>query len=592
MVLDRETFAVWRLELARAWRDAPWVAGPGLLRWTTGLLYVVAGLVVLVASPFLDLSRVATVTATAVAVCAVVVGGVVIATGLHYPPWVHHVLIVVGTALVTLLALPASRDSTTIALTRPYLFVVMGAAALFSLRAALAHVVLADLCSAVVNSRTDAPAGTVVLLLGTSTATAVLVAWLARIGNAVEEDQVTRLINRRGFDRRLHEAVAASGAGNPQLSVAVLDIDGFHGINDRLGVDAAEALLAELGRRWLAWVPDGIRVGRYGGDEFAVLMPETPLGRAADLVDDLRRLAPGGLTLSAGVATWEHGDSGSVLMGRADAALLDAKTAGGGRTVVFGDPGRSASRLEAAISHDELRLVFQPIVQLSTHEVVGFEALVRWNDPEKGEIEPLEFVPQAEETGAVHSLGAWLVKQVCQTVMTAPEPRRYVSVNASVAELRNPDYAPMVVGLLDLWSVPGELLLVEVLERGFDDDDPQVVRSLQTLRSRGVRIAMDDFGAGYSSLQRIERLPLDVIKVDGSLVQAIDDDRDDAPILEAVATMGRSLGVRLVAEHVDTPHQVEVLRRLGYDYVQGYLFSRPLDWARACALTVLPASAT
>jgi EAL domain-containing protein (putative c-di-GMP-specific phosphodiesterase class I) len=188
---------------------------------------------------------------------------------------------------------------------------------------------------------------------------------------------------------------------------------------------------------------------------------------------------------------------------------------------------------------------------------------------------PDEFIPHAERTGAIRSLGEWTIETVCREVMSREAPRRSVGVNATAVELRNPDYAAMVVKKLDEWSMPGNLLVVEVTEGAFEDE-PQVLENLCALRERGVLIAIDDFGAGHSSLRRLEQLPIDVIKLDGALTGTIRDDTDEAPILEAIVSIGRSLDVRLVAERVQTAHQARVLHKLGYDLGQGYHFGRPV----------------
>ena len=243
---------------------------------------------------------------------------------------------------------------------------------------------------------------------------------------------------------------------------------------------------------------------------------------------------------------------------------------------MHGDPSRSASELEKAIAAGQLELHCQPIVQLSTDEVVSFEALVRWRHPVKGLISPDKFVPEAERTGAIHSLGAWVMEETTRVVMGGSRIHGRVGINISIAELRTDTYVDRMAELLGRWGMDGSRLIAEVTESAFDDGDPRILENLHGLRALGINVAIDDFGAGYSSLRRLEELPIDLIKVDGSLIQAIKPDSYDAPILEAIVTMSRSLGVRLVAEHVETAHQAAVLRRLGYDLVQGYLFGRPL----------------
>ncbi|HEU4568215.1 MAG TPA: EAL domain-containing protein, partial [Marmoricola sp.] len=256
-------------------------------------------------------------------------------------------------------------------------------------------------------------------------------------------------------------------------------------------------------------------------------------------------------------------------------------------TVAYGDPGREASELEAAIAGGEMRVLLQPVVRLPDGEPIGFEALVRWERPGRGLVGSLEFVPQAERTGAIHSLGAWVLAECCRLAMTLPGPRRSIGVNVSVHELRRADYARTVGQLLEQWQMPGDLLIVEVTESVFEDDDPQVSQTLQDLRALGALVAIDDFGAGYSSLRRIEHLPIDLIKVDGALVCTIRENHDPA-ILRAIVTMAESLGVNLVAEHVETDYQAAVLHELGYQLAQGYRFGRPAEPEQAALTPAAP----
>jgi diguanylate cyclase (GGDEF)-like protein len=402
-----------------------------------------------------------------------------------------------------------------------------------------------------------------------------------------EEDPLTGLTNRRGLERRLEAELQRLHHDGGQFALVALDIDYFKQVNDSFGHLHGDRLLVECATAWCAELPDGALLSRYGGDEFILILPDTPLGRAADITDRLRAVAAEGVTISAGVAAWQYGDSGSMLLNRADVALYDAKSCGRDRTVAYGDPGREASELEAAIAKGEMRVLLQPVVRLPDGEPIGFEALVRWERPGRGLVGSLDFVPQAERTGAIHSLGAWMLEQSCRLAMSLPGPRRSIGVNVSVHELRRADYASTVGQLLERWQMPGELLIVEVTESVFEDDDPQVTQSLHDLRALGALVAIDDFGAGYSSLRRIEHLPIDLIKVDGALVCSIREDHDPA-ILRAIVIMAESLGVNLVAEHVETEYQAAVLHQLGYQLAQGYLFGRPAEPEQAALAPAVP----
>lgn len=565
-------------DLRRAWREAPSVAGATALRWTNVSFWLLAGVVGLVSTRMLDWEGGRTGALAVLALGAIALGGVILAAGDRFPGWLYHGTLTLGLLAVTLAVLLADGAAPALALSSLFLFVMVDASLMFTLRAAVAYVVGAGVAAGATLHHHGVATGVIVLAEGSRIGTTVVVAWLARVADGAERDPLTGLANRRGFDRRMEEAMRAADHGGAPFAVAVLDIDRFKRVNDRHGHQEGDRLLVRCAEAWRPLVPAGACLARYGGDEFALLLPGVGVGRAADLVDDLRRAVAGSVGVSAGVAAWDPGDSGSMLMNRADVALYEAKATGRGRASVYGDPHRSASELEAAIAEGQLELVFQPIVRLETAEVIGHEALARWHHPERGLVMPERFVPLAERTGAIHALGRWAVATACRTLAAAAEPRAPVGVNVSTAELRSPHYAASVLDQLDAHELRGDALVLEVTEGAFDDDDPHVLRNVAALRERGVLVAMDDFGSGYSSLRRLAHLSIDVLKLDGALVRSIREDDDDAPILRAIATMAQALGHRLVAERIETQHQAELLRRLGYDYGQGYLFGRPAPY--------------
>lgn len=561
-------------DLRRWWRETPAVSSLAVLRWTNGSLYLFGGLTLvpgnlLLTSPGVDHVGIGIVSAGVIAI-----GVLIFACGHLIPRRGYHALAVLATLIISALVLMGGHGSASVALGSPYIFVVVNSMLVFALREALAEVIFAEVACAVAMSRSSIAAGAIVIIEGCTVGMAVVAAWLARLSDAAEEDPLTLLLNRRGFTRRLQAALREADQGGGGLAVTLLDVDWFKEVNDLHGHPHGDQALIACAQAWSRLVPPGACLSRYGGDEFALLLPGQPLGRAADLADALRAATPPGLTVSAGVAAWERGDSGSVLMGRADVALYQAKTSGRDRTSVYGDPERAASALEAAIERGELCLLYQPVVNLASGDVAGYEALVRWRRPDRGLLGPHEFIPDAERTGAIHSLGSWLLHEVCAFVSTEDHGFT-IGVNASPVELRTPDYAQMVRECLETHGVPGRRIVLEVTEGAFDGDDDQIVANLRALRGLGIRVAIDDFGAGYSSLRRLDSLPIDVLKVDGALIRSMREDQEEAPVLEAIAAMGRALGLRLVAEHVETRHQADLLRRLGYERAQGYLFGRP-----------------
>ncbi|MFD1719543.1 putative bifunctional diguanylate cyclase/phosphodiesterase [Georgenia deserti] len=565
------------------------------MRWTTAALFVVYGLSTLVATHFLDLAAQYQPVIAAISGSSLTFGIAVILSGRWIPQLpraAHHTVLVVLTLLIGFTAhsagnYPDQRASSLVAMLMPLLPVLLGAAALFSLRAATLHLIAGGVVAVWVLAASGIPSGAAILAASSTLAATVMVAVLARQATAAEWDALTGLRNRRGFLREVELAVGRADAGEHALGLVMLDLDQPERVGARSGPRAGDLLIAETARRWSARLPEDVLLSRYGGSMFGLLVTGRRLGAVTDLADETRTDVPADVTASSGVAAWVPGETAAALVAHAQTALAQAKAAGRGRTVVHGDPWHTASRIEAALTNGEMFLLYQPIVDLDSGRIRSFEALIRWRDPRRGIVPPLEFIPQAEATGAIHAVGRWTVGRVCRDVMAAPDHRRPVSINVAVSELRNPRYASGIAGVLEEWGMPGELLIIEVLERDFDDD-PQINRSLEELRALGCLIALDDFGAGYSSLGRLHTMPIDAIKVDGALVMAIPEDDDEAPILEAVGEMGRRLGVRLVGEHVETRHQAEVLGRLGFARGQGYFFSPPVNWETAQRLDSLP----
>ncbi|HET9519318.1 MAG TPA: EAL domain-containing protein, partial [Actinoplanes sp.] len=415
-------------------------------------------------------------------------------------------------------------------------------------------------------------------------------------------DPLTGLANRRGLVRALKDTPAV---GRPPVLIG-LDLDGFKNVNDMRGHEAGDAVLAEVGERLRKNLRDGDVAARLGGDEFAVLMRATPDEATATAQRVLAVLCqpyqvPGGtvyVSASVGVAgPPAPGDTGA-LMRDADLALRYAKQRGKNRVerydVRYDKLLRRRSTLENELRHaierDELSLVFQPVVALPSMRPVGAEALLRWRHHELGPIGPDEFIPVAEESGLILRLGEWVLHQACRqlSLWLAAGHDVWVSVNLSPKELHAADYAGLVAGVLRLHQVPPQRLVLEVTEHAVATDMEELISRLTELRATGVRIALDDFGAGYSSLGQLRNLPVDILKIDHSLVaEPKSRTGTAAPLVDVVVRLGHRLGLEVLAEGIGTQSQRAVVEEAGCRLGQGSLFGWgvPADHLEALLIT-------
>ncbi len=431
-------------------------------------------------------------------------------------------------------------------------------------------------------------------------------------------DQVTSLPNRAVITSVVEHALATQRRGGGLLAVLLVDLDGFKRINDTLGHQIGDELLCSFAARLRDAVRASDTVARLSGDEFVVVADvlEHDLDvvaiaqRVQSALDEPFELADGRHSLSAsiGIALARDGD-GSVeaLLRDADAAMYRAKQAGGGRHELFDEAmrRRAAARrqvvqaLGGAIANAELQVLYQPIVSLRTHQPVAVEALLRWENPDVGPIGPGRFIPIAEECGLIGDIGAWVLFQSCE------QARRWsangagpagLSVNLSARQLTERRLVQDVELILRTSGLPPEQLWLEVTESAVLTSLEQATAVLGQLRRLGVRIVLDDFGTGYSSLRYVLELPIDTIKIDRSFALALDTASPAREIISAVTDMGHALGKQVVAEGIETERQLEVVRELGCDLAQGYLFSRPvppelLSGAFSTALGPRPPSA-
>jgi len=413
-----------------------------------------------------------------------------------------------------------------------------------------------------------------------------------------DHDSLTGLANRSNFLTRVSDELQRGHLP----TVLFLDLDDFKAINDGLGHSAGDVLLRSVADRLrIRFANASTLVARLGGDEFGVLMPDSSTAEAtvmahhaiADLKDPIQVNDFQSVSVSGciGIAVAEPKNTASDLMRHADLAMYRAKQLGKGQVEGFdADLGRQTERrneykrdLVASLGRDQLYLVYQPIVRLSDGRTVGAEALLRWDHHIYGNVAPNEFIPLAEQTGVIIPIGAWAIEQACLSAVGWADDSMFVTVNVSGVQLRDSAFVDGVRRSLALSGLEPSRLVLEITESTLIDDDDLATGQLSDLRSFGIRTALDDFGTGYSSLAYVQRLPLDIIKIDKEFVQSVDELRSQA-LANTIVNMARNLGLRTVAEGVETENQALELARLGCEFAQGYLFFKPLS---AVAMTAL-----
>ena len=418
---------------------------------------------------------------------------------------------------------------------------------------------------------------------------------LARLANV---DALTGLANRYRFGRelsRLHEVDAGQA---PTCALLFLDLDNFKNINDSLGHAVGDQLLRCVGDRLRGMVREGTVLARLGGDEFALLLwshtdplaVDTLCRHILEMLSEPYQLEDVRVEVRASIGIAlapRDGSDPESLLKCADLALYAAK-AGGRNTYRFFDSAmaenaRARVRLQhelgVALANEQFAVHYQPQYHLGTRQVIGFEALVRWQHSERGLIGPGEFIPVAEETGQIVPLGTWVLRQACRDAVHWPGHLR-VSVNLSAVQFRSSSVVDVVDMALADSGLPPERLELEVTESALIEDHEGAQATLMALRSRGIRVALDDFGTGYSSLAYLRRFPMDKLKIDGMFVRSLDSDQDAQAVVTAIIRLAKALRLDTTAEGVETQEQMVMLRALGCDDVQGYLVSRPIPAAQ------------
>ncbi len=414
-------------------------------------------------------------------------------------------------------------------------------------------------------------------------------------------DSLTGLLNRDAFLAALRRRIE-EGSGMGSFALLAIDLDRFKMVNDTLGHPVGDELLGGVGRRIRGCVRAGDLAGRLGGDEFAIRLTQEAEANAlaARLVDLLGRpfLLQGhsiNSGCSVGIAVYPvDAQDAAGLLRCADLALYQAKAEGRGdqRRFVPALRLRAEARqrleadLRAAVALGQFRLHYQPHVDIASGRLAGFEALLRWQHPERGLIPPAEFIPLAEEIGQIVPIGEWVLRTACREAASWPGTEATVAVNVSAAQLARRDLAAQVrAALADSGLAPARLEL-EVTETALLHDTTTALETCRELRRVGVHISLDDFGTGYSSLTQLRDFPLDRVKIDRSFIQVIETQPASAAIVRAIASLGCALGLRTTAEGIETRTQLETVRDSGCTDGQGFLFGRPVPPGDVPALIV------
>jgi diguanylate cyclase (GGDEF)-like protein len=415
-------------------------------------------------------------------------------------------------------------------------------------------------------------------------------------------DTLTGLSNRVTFDDHLRLATAQAKRDRRRIAVMFLDLDRFKIINDTLGHAVGDKLLVQIAQRLKACLRGSDTLARLGGDEFAVLLPQTHEGLgAAEVAMKIAAAVAEPIqvdgyslhvTTSIGISLFpEDGSRAETIVKNADTAMYRSKDRGGNQFTFFSADmnARAERRLELetklrqVLREGMLSIHYQPRCDTVTLEVVGFEALVRWNDPEEGPIAPAEFIPLAEECGLIASIDEWVLETACREMLPwcASAGRNIrLAVNLSPAQFIREDLHQVIAGILQRTGFPGLNLELEITESLFGPGNANARKILELVRELGVEVSIDDFGTAYSSLSRLKQLPLHTLKIDRSFIRDLGQDPDDETLVRTIIAMAHNLNLKVVAEGVETKLQYDYVKYYGCDTVQGFLFGRPAPCGR------------
>ena len=426
-----------------------------------------------------------------------------------------------------------------------------------------------------------------------------------RLTDAAAMDSATGLPRFSAQSTAIAERIGSPGQRGHGL--AIVDLDGFGMVNDSFGHDGGDEVLRRMGQRIIGACMEDAQVYRYGGEGFLIHYPDTDIDQLTRLAEEVRRAVGQPIALYSTHPTFtvtasiglahapEHGNDMQSLLRSADDARHLAKRAGRNQ-VRLPSPGQQqqasdrlsrVTNLREAVARGQLRLAFQPVVAGDTLQLTGFEALARWRHPGWGEVPPSVFIPLAESAGLMEDIGHFVLEQGCQQLAQwrAMGLRELtMAVNLSPSQFGQPTLAPWIADCLRRHALPADALTLELTESVLVEDMGAAQHMLQALHALGVRLALDDFGTGYSSMSYLQRLPLDILKIDRSFVDGIATESTDRAIARTIVVLAREMGLRVIAEGVETQQQMDALQQMGCDEMQGYFFGRPMEVDEATAL--------
>ncbi|QUI22391.1 EAL domain-containing protein [Vallitalea pronyensis] len=427
-----------------------------------------------------------------------------------------------------------------------------------------------------------------------------------QINELVYEDRLTGLKNRYAMTKTIDRIIATSAAC--KMAIMFLDIDDFKYINDTLGHDMGDYVIKIIGKKLKLLTKDHIHIGRFGGDEFLVMIHDySSMDDINDLIEAIHHVFDSEIkinhhklyiTVSMGVVLYPtHGLQRGELIKKADMALYQAKGSGKNTHVLYDESMNQEleeklilqGAIKQAVLNEEFTVYYQPYVEANSHEIIGFEALIRWFSEEHGTVSPYKLITLAEEMGLIVEIGQWVLKEACQFAKEINRERDVplsVSVNVSPVQLKYHGFYEQVVQTLQEVGIPSEYLCLEMTETVLLESLESSVDSIQKLRDYGIHIALDDFGSGYSSLQYLKELPVNVMKIDRSFISHVAQSEYDQFFIQAMIMIAHKKGLTVVAEGIETKDQLEVLTAIGCDLIQGYYFSKPRSKKDAMTMSI------